>query len=201
MTMNIKLGEMPLCLMKYVYIWKWVPDILCIYGKVKRLVQNEYENQLLEVSSDCNFSSTCDSDQLLRLSLVLLKLDVPTPYKLSLSLSTLIFNLLSLFFSCLQQNSYERNSSWKKINLLILEFLYSGLPPSGFVPLHCTLTHCFSLYSLHWKISKFSSKNKNRLERMLCLGNKQRSFCRFWDWIQVLHFGPFCWLWWLLLFF
>ena len=36
---------------------------------------------------------------------------------------------------------------------------------------------------------------------MVCLGNKQRSFCRFWDCIQVLHFGLFCWLWWLLHFF
>ena len=31
---------------------------------------------------------------------------------------------------------------------------------------------------------------------MVCLGNEQRSFCRFWDCIQVLHFGLFCWLWW-----
>ena len=29
---------------------------------------------------------------------------------------------------------------------------------------------------------------------MVCLGNKQRSFCHFWDCIQVLHFGLFCWL-------
>ena len=36
---------------------------------------------------------------------------------------------------------------------------------------------------------------------MVCLGNEQRSFCRFWDCIQVLHFGLFCWLWWLLHFF
>ena len=36
---------------------------------------------------------------------------------------------------------------------------------------------------------------------MVCLGNKQRSFCHFWDWIQELHFGLFCWLWWLLHFF
>ena len=28
---------------------------------------------------------------------------------------------------------------------------------------------------------------------MVCLGNEQRSFCRFWDCIQVLHFGLFCW--------
>ena len=30
---------------------------------------------------------------------------------------------------------------------------------------------------------------------MVCLGNKQRSFCCFWDSIQVLHFGLFCWPW------
>ena len=36
---------------------------------------------------------------------------------------------------------------------------------------------------------------------MVCLGNEQRSFCRFWDCIQVLHFGLFCWSWWLLHFF
>ena len=34
---------------------------------------------------------------------------------------------------------------------------------------------------------------------MVCLGN--RSFCRFWDCVQVLHFRLFCWLWWLLHFF
>ena len=37
--------------------------------------------------------------------------------------------------------------------------------------------------------------------RMVCLGNKQRSFCHFWDCTQVLHFGLFCWLWGLLHFF
>ena len=36
---------------------------------------------------------------------------------------------------------------------------------------------------------------------VVCLGNEQRSFCRCWDCIQVLHFGLFCWLWWLLHFF
>ena len=36
---------------------------------------------------------------------------------------------------------------------------------------------------------------------MVCLGNEQRLFCHFWDCIQVLHFGLFCWLWWLLHFF
>ena len=28
---------------------------------------------------------------------------------------------------------------------------------------------------------------------MVCLGNEQRSFCHFWDCIQVLHFRLFCW--------
>ena len=36
---------------------------------------------------------------------------------------------------------------------------------------------------------------------MVCLGNEQRSFCRFWDCIQVLHFRLFCLPWWLLHFF
>ena len=36
---------------------------------------------------------------------------------------------------------------------------------------------------------------------MVCLGNEQRSFCHFWDCIQVLHFRLFCWPWWLLHFF
>ena len=33
---------------------------------------------------------------------------------------------------------------------------------------------------------------------MVCIGNEQRSFCSFWDCTQVLHFGLFRWLWWLL---
>ena len=36
---------------------------------------------------------------------------------------------------------------------------------------------------------------------MVCLGNEQRSFCCFWDCIQILHCGLFCWPWWLLHFF
>ena len=28
---------------------------------------------------------------------------------------------------------------------------------------------------------------------MVCLGSEQRSFCRFWDYIQILHFGLFFW--------
>ena len=36
---------------------------------------------------------------------------------------------------------------------------------------------------------------------MVCLRNEQRLFCRFWDCIQVLHFGLFYWPWWPLHFF
>ena len=36
---------------------------------------------------------------------------------------------------------------------------------------------------------------------MVFLGNKQRSFCHFWDCTQVLHFRLFFWLWRLLHFF
>ena len=36
---------------------------------------------------------------------------------------------------------------------------------------------------------------------MVCLVKEQRSFCLFWDCIQVLHFRLFCWLWRLLHFF
>jgi len=36
---------------------------------------------------------------------------------------------------------------------------------------------------------------------IVCLGNKQRSFCSFWDCTQILHFRLFCWLWGLLHFF
>ena len=36
---------------------------------------------------------------------------------------------------------------------------------------------------------------------MVYLENEQRSFCRFWDYILVLHFRLFGWPWWLLHFF
>ena len=36
---------------------------------------------------------------------------------------------------------------------------------------------------------------------MVYLGNEHRSFCHFWDCIQVLYFRLFCWPWWPLHFF
>ena len=73
--------------------------------------------------------------------------------------------------------------------------IFSLFVLGGLVGLHRTiqpqlLHHCWSGHKLwllwHW---------------IVCLGNEQRSFCCFWDCIQVLHFGLFCWLWWLLHFF
>ena len=60
--------------------------------------------------------------------------------------------------------------------------IFWGLVLKGLVGLHRTiqlqlLQHCWSGHRLvlpwYW---------------MLCLGNEQRSFCHFWDCIQVLHF-------------
>ena len=42
---------------------------------------------------------------------------------------------------------------------------------------HCWLGHRFGL-PWYW---------------MVCFGDEQRLFCHFWDCIQVLHFGLFCW--------
>ena len=36
---------------------------------------------------------------------------------------------------------------------------------------------------------------------MVCPANEQRSFCHFWDCIQILHFRLVCWLWGLFNFF
>ena len=61
----------------------------------------------------------------------------------------------------------------------------------GLVGLHRTIQ--LQLLQCYW--------SGHRLELpwywVVCLGNQQRSFCHFWDGIQVLHFGLFCWLWWL----
>ena len=74
-------------------------------------------------------------------------------------------------------------------------YLFRVLVLEGLVGLHRTiqlqlLQHYWSGYRLgllwYW---------------MICLGNKQRSFCHFWDCTQVLRFGLFCWLWGLLHFF
>ena len=61
------------------------------------------------------------------------------------------------------------------------------------------------LVGLHWTIQLHLLQSYWLQHRfglpwywMARLGNEQRSFCHFWDYIQVLHFGLFCWPWWLL---
>ena len=70
-----------------------------------------------------------------------------------------------------------------------------GVSLEGLVGLH--RTNQFQLLQHYW--------SEHRLGLLwywiICLGNEQRSFCRFWDCIQALHLGLFCWLWWILHFF
>ena len=76
-----------------------------------------------------------------------------------------------------------------------LGHLFGVLVPEGLVGLHRTIQH--QLLQHYWL--------GHRLGLLwywvVCLRNEQRSFCRFWDCIQVLHFRLFCWPWWLLHFF
>ena len=77
---------------------------------------------------------------------------------------------------------------WKQHRLLVL-FVEGLVGPHWTVQLqllwHYRLGHSFELL-WYWNF---------------CLGNEQRSFCHFWDCVQVLNFRIFCWLWWLLHFF
>ena len=66
--------------------------------------------------------------------------------------------------------------------------LFGVLVLKGLVGLHRTIQ--FQL------LLNYCSGHRLRLlwYWMVCLGNEQRSFCCFWDCIQVLHFRLFCWL-------
>ena len=91
---------------------------------------------------------------------------------------------LSLDFLLLHSNPL-----WWKWHLLLVLVL------EGLVGLHRTVQ--LKLLQNYW--SEF------RLGLLwywiVCLRNKERSFCHFWDSIPVLYFGLFCWLWWQLHFF
>ena len=71
---------------------------------------------------------------------------------------------------------------------------FLGVFLEGLVGLHWTIQ--FQLFQHYW--------SGHRLGLlwywMVCLGDEQRSFSRFCDCIQVLHFGLFCWPWGLLQF-
>ena len=89
------------------------------------------------------------------------------------------FACYSRYFFCTSYFCIPVPYNWKEIFFWVLVI-------EGLVGLHITiqLQHYWSghRFGLPWYW-------------MVCLGNKQRSFCRFWDCIQVLHFGFFCWLW------
>ena len=70
--------------------------------------------------------------------------------------------------------------------------LFWVLVLKGLVGLHRTIQ--FQLLQRYWMGQRLGLL----WYWMVCLGNEQRSFCCFWDCIQVLHFGLFCWPWWLL---
>ena len=73
--------------------------------------------------------------------------------------------------------------------------LFLVLVLEGLVGIHRTIQ--LQLLKHYWSGHRLGSL----WHWMVCLGNEQRSFCVFWDRIQVLHFGLFHWLWWLLHFF
>ena len=87
------------------------------------------------------------------------------------------------------------------------EHLLGVLVLNGLIDLHRTVQ--LQLLQHYWSgqrlgLPLFTCITVNYLDYrywIVCLGNEQRSFCHFWDCIQVLHFGLFCWLWWLLHFF
>ena len=84
------------------------------------------------------------------------------------------------FYFCIPTTIMKTTSFW----VLVLKHLV-GLPRTIQIQL---LQHYWSGHRLglpwYW---------------MICLVDEQRSFCHFWDCIQVLHFRLFCWLWWLLI--
>ena len=78
--------------------------------------------------------------------------------------------------------------------LLLPSILLSIRVFSNKLPLHIRWSKYWSFSFGHWALLV---RHRSGLlwYWMVCLGNEQRSFCRFWDCIQVLHFRLFCWLW------
>ena len=83
-----------------------------------------------------------------------------------------IFLLLQVFLDFLLLHSSPLK--WK--GLLFRELVLKGL-----VGLHRTVQLQLQCYWLGHRLGLL-------WYWMVCLGNEQRSFCRFWDYIQVLHF-------------
>ena len=97
---------------------------------------------------------------------------------------TSLFLQVSLDFLVLHSNPCDEKNIF--LGVLVLK---------GLVSLHGTIQ--LQLLQRYW----LGHRLRLLWYWMVCLGNGQRSFCRFWDCIQVLHFRLFCWPWWLLHFF
>ena len=82
-------------------------------------------------------------------------------------------------YFCILVHYDEKDIFW----VLVLE---------GLVDLHRTVQ--LQLLQHYWSGHRPVSISALLWYWMVYLGNKQRSFCHFWDCIQVLHFGLFCWL-------
>ena len=97
-----------------------------------------------------------------------------------------IWLLFQVSLCLLFLHSSPRGWKWHILGMLVLEDLVGLHRPIQLQLLqHYWLGHRLGLL-WYWMVS---------------LGNQQRLFSHFWVCIQVLHFGLFCWLWWLLHFF
>ena len=106
--------------------------------------------------------------------------------------------------SCCPRDSQESSPTrqFKSINSSALSFLSPTQKVQLSHPYMTTeKTIALTRQTLVGKVMSLLFNMLSRLVWMVCLGNEQRSFCCFWDCIQVLHFGLFCWPWWLLHFF
>ena len=70
-------------------------------------------------------------------------------------------------------------------SLIMKKTCFGVLVLEGLVGLHTTVQ--LQLLQHYWSGHSFGLL----WYWMVCLGNEQRSFCHFWDRIQVLHFGLF----------
>ena len=129
-----------------------------------------------------------------------------------------VFAMTSAFFCQNSVSLWPASFCTKRPNLSVTLGI-SWLPTFAFQPPIMKRTSFFffffflvlvleGLVGLHWPIQLQLLQHYWSGHRlgllwywMACLGNEQRSFCHFWDCLQVLHFRLFGWLWWLLHFF
>ena len=114
----------------------------------------------------------------------------------SLDKTLLVFTLLhSVFQICLLFQVFLDLLILHSIPLRWKGHLFWELVLEGLVGLHRAIQ--LQLLQCYWL--------GHRLRLLwywtVCLGNKQSSFCHFWDCTQVLHFRLLCWPWGLLHFF